>query len=82
MLLLLALLGGAVWRWSRRPGWGPRHRFALVAGALATYGWWSFVQVPSVPGSTPAIDLAGNAVFAGGAAGLLWLAWRRQREVA
>jgi hypothetical protein len=81
MLLDLALLGGAVLLWSRREGWGARHVHALVAGALATYGWWSFVQVPSVPGATPAIDLAGNIVFAAGAAALLWLAWRRQQQV-
>lgn len=82
MLMDLALLGGAILRWSRRPGWGARHRLALVAGALATYGWWGFVQVPSVPGSTPAIDLAGNIVFTAGAAALLWLAWRRVRQAA
>jgi len=77
MLLDVAVLGGLILSWSRRQGWGSSHVLALVAGALATYGWWGFVQLPSVPGSTPAIDLIGNVVFAAGAAALLWLAWRR-----
>jgi hypothetical protein len=40
-------------RWSRRPGWGREHRFALAAGALLTYVWYGFVQVPH-----DALDLA------------------------
>jgi hypothetical protein len=71
-LVLYALAIGAVLRWSRQPGWGPEHRFALAAGALLTYVWYGFVQVPH-----DALDLVGQAVFALLAAVILALAGRR-----
>jgi hypothetical protein len=47
---------------------------------LLTYGWWGFVQVPSMPGTTALVDTVGNGVFAAGAVGLQWLASRRVRK--
>ncbi|GAB2606095.1 hypothetical protein Aab01nite_01010 [Paractinoplanes abujensis] len=65
-------------RWSARTGWADRHRLAVGAGALLTYAWHSFVETPT--GAAEAwIDLIGNAVFAAGAAGLIWFAARRLR---
>ncbi|MFD0902258.1 hypothetical protein [Actinomadura sediminis] len=52
----------AIWRWSGRPGWGVRHRFALAAGAACTYVWTAFPVRPEGGGSATA-DLVGNAVF-------------------
>jgi hypothetical protein len=79
MLLMLALPAVAVLIWSRRPGWGPGHHLALTAGAILTYAWWGFVQVPSMPGTTPLADAIGNGAFAAGAAVLLLIASRRVR---
>ena len=80
MLALLAVPAILMLRWSRRPGWGAVHHLALTGGALLTYGWWGFVQVPSMPGTTALVDTIGNGVFAAGAVGLLWLAFRRVRK--
>ena len=80
MLLVLAVPAVAVMRWSRRPGWGAVHRLALTGGALLTYCWWGFVQIPSMPGTTPLVDTIGNGLFASGAVGLLVLAFRRVRR--
>lgn len=49
-------------RWSRLGGWGPRHVFALAAGATLTYVWTAFPVQPESDGS-PVLDLIGNAVF-------------------
>jgi hypothetical protein len=62
-------------RWSRQEGWGPRHIFALAAGATATYAWTAFPLRPESPGS-PTADLVGNTVFALIAAVILLLAAR------
>lgn len=77
MLLLFAVGSGLLWRWSKRPGWSEQHRLAAAGGLLLTYAWYGFVQVPSVPGTSPLIDTAGNVVFAACAVGLLFFAWRR-----
>jgi hypothetical protein len=77
MLLLLAIGSWLLWRWSRRSGWSERHRVAAASGLLLTYAWYGFVQIPSVPGTSPLIDAAGNAVLAACALGLLFFAWKR-----
>ena len=80
MLVMLAVPAILVLRWSRRPGWGPVHRLALTAGALLTYAWWGFGQVPSMPGTTPLVDTIGNGLFAAGAVALIFIAHRRVRS--
>lgn len=57
-------------RWSRRPGWGDRHRLALAGGALLAYAWYAFPSQPIV-GATGQVDLVGNTVFATGALAML-----------
>lgn len=79
MLALLATPAAAALAWSRRAGWGAAHRLAVAGGAVLAYCWWGFVQVPSIPGATPMIDLIGNAVFVAGALALLALARKRLR---
>ena len=79
VIAYLALYAGvttAIVRWSRGRGWGAAHRLALAAGALLTYAWHSFVEIP-VLGSKGVVDLIGNAVFAAGAVVLLAAAARR-----
>ncbi|WP_166427038.1 hypothetical protein [Nonomuraea mesophila] len=68
-----------VTRWSRRPGWGAGQTFALAAGGVLTYAWHAFPQPPAVP-VEPAIDLAGNTVFALAAVALLAVAAARLRQ--
>ncbi|NBE95927.1 hypothetical protein FE391_12265 [Nonomuraea sp. KC401] len=68
-----------VTRWSRRPGWGAAQTFALAAGGVLTYAWHGFPQPPAVP-VEPAIDLAGNTVFALAAVALLSVAGARLRS--
>ncbi|KAA6223968.1 DUF998 domain-containing protein [Streptomyces albofaciens JCM 4342] len=63
-------------RWSRREGWGVRHRFTLAAGALLTYVWVSFPVRPESGGSVRA-DLVGNAVC--GTLACLLLVWCARR---
>ncbi|MFF3541438.1 DUF998 domain-containing protein [Streptomyces platensis] len=63
-------------RWSRRPGWGVRHRFALAAGAVLTYAWVSFPARPE-SGGPLRNDVLSNAVFASCACLLLVWAARR-----
>lgn len=58
---------------SRLRGFGAAHRLALAGGALLTYAWHAFPQVPVFPAS-PTADLVGNAVFAAGAVALLVVA--------
>jgi hypothetical protein len=71
VVLLLFATGALNLAWSRRAGWGEKHRLALAAGFLLTYAWYGFVQVPSVGNVSPRVDLIGNAVFATGALLLL-----------
>ncbi|KOG81031.1 MULTISPECIES: hypothetical protein [Streptomyces] len=63
-LAVAAVTAGS--RWSRRRGWGSRHRVAVAVGALLTYVWLGFTHAADM-GVPPAIGLAGNAVFGAGA---------------
>lgn len=72
---LYAAAGILVWRWACRPGWGPRHRLALAAGALVTYAWYAFPSSPLI-GTRGEVDLIGNVVFAAALAAILALAVR------
>ncbi|MGI5125198.1 hypothetical protein ACQEVB_00145 [Pseudonocardia sp. CA-107938] len=74
-----ALLAAAAVTLSLRPGWTPRHTFALAAAALLTYAWHAFPQTPIVP-VAPAVDLVGNAVFAAAAVAVLVAAARRTAQ--
>lgn len=74
--LLVGAFVAVVFRWSRKRGWDARHRLALGGGALLTYVWIGFPQVP-VAGSKGTIDLIGNIVFAAGAILLLVAAIRQ-----
>ncbi|WP_214409547.1 hypothetical protein [Sphaerisporangium fuscum] len=65
-----------VHRWSRRRGWGARHRFALAAGAALTYVWAAFPNRPEADGVPPSLDLTGNVVLGAAAVVVLILAWR------
>ena len=65
-LLIDAIVIVLVARWSRHPGWSAAHVLALAGGALLTYAWHAFPEIP-VLGQTGTIDLIGNAVFAIGA---------------
>jgi hypothetical protein len=57
-------------RWSRRPGWGDRHRLAVAGGALLTYAWAGFV-LSFLLGRTDPVHYVGNAVLAAAAVALL-----------
>lgn len=77
------LLAGAAWvlltHWSRRQEWGDAHRLAAAGGAMLTYVWLGFVQVP-LGGSTGTVKLVGNTVFALGVVALLAAAIRTVRR--
>lgn len=60
----------AVTAWSRRAGWGARHRVALASGAVLTYVWHRFWMDPVTPASEPMI-LASSIVFGLAALALL-----------
>ncbi|MFI6910168.1 hypothetical protein ACIBKY_53590 [Nonomuraea sp. NPDC050394] len=64
-------------RWSRYPGWSQAHLLALAGGATLTYAWHSFLWPPIGTHTSPAIDLAGDVVFALMALVLLVTAARR-----
>jgi len=74
VLLGLALVVAAavlIGLWSGRRSWGTRHDVALVAGALMSYSWLGFVLTYLLE-PHDAVRWAGNAVFAVGAAALVW----------
>ena len=77
MLGLLVAGSLLIWNWSRRPGWSELHEFAVAAGLLLVYVWYGFVQVPSVPGTSPTVDTVGNVILGIGAIILLLIGWRR-----
>ena len=77
MLLVMAGAAAAILRWSRSSRWGARHVLGLTAGALITYGWWGFLQAPSVPGANALTDTIGNAVFCATALAVIVFAARR-----
>jgi hypothetical protein len=70
---------GLVARWSRRAGWGHRHRLALAGGALLTYAWGGFL-LSFLLGRTDPIHYLGNAVLAAAAVALLTVTVRRLRR--
>lgn len=77
-MLVVATVGFALLAfWGRAGEWSPRHELAFAAGVTLTYVWYGFVQLPSVGDVSPEIDVIGNAVFALGATGLIWFAWKR-----
>ena len=63
LALLVAVAVVLVRRWSRRPGWDGRHRLALAAGAVATYGTWFGPAQAVEAGTGPVEILAGALVF-------------------
>ncbi|WP_338898602.1 hypothetical protein WBG99_25940 [Streptomyces sp. TG1A-60] len=74
-LVLVAWGVTAVRRWSARPGWSPRHRLALAAGALVPHlafavAQRSLVEVPLW------LDLLGNLIFISGTTTLVMAGWR------
>ena len=63
-LALFTVTGTLVWRWSSNRGrWTRMHRLALAGGAALAYAWHAFPQPPVLP-AAPAVDLAGNTIFA------------------
>ncbi|WP_433291960.1 hypothetical protein ACQP2F_26755 [Actinoplanes sp. CA-030573] len=76
-LVCLIVLAVLVARWSRRDGWGPRHRFAVAAGALATSGWHAFAMDYSKP---PVLDAVSRTIYLLAAAAILWVAARKIRQ--
>ena len=74
-LLIFGFVAILVVCWSARIDWGAAHRLALAGGALLTYAWHAFPQKPVI-GSTGAIDLVGNTVFALLLVALLLVAYR------
>ena len=77
MIGTLAMLGLLTLHWSRADDWSEAHRFAVAAGLLSTYIWYGFVQVPSAGEVSPAVDLAGNVIFACGASVMLIVTARK-----
>lgn len=78
-LAVLAALVAAGRTWVVRAAWTATHTLAAAASALLTYAWHAFPETPYVPAS-PAVDLAGNTLFAAGAVVLLWIVLRRVRS--
>ncbi|KAM3099081.1 hypothetical protein ACKFKF_15710 [Phormidesmis sp. 146-12] len=81
-LALYALMIKLISQWSRLAqsatpqeptGWGNAHQLALAGGALLTYAWYGFPQVPTI-GSKGVVDLIGNGILAIGAIVLLAIA--------
>jgi hypothetical protein len=64
--------------WSSRDGWNDWHRLAIGSGALLTYAWHSFADVPDSGGTAAVVvDLAGNIICTAGAVWLIWFTWRK-----
>jgi hypothetical protein len=80
MLADFAVVTVLVLRWSRRSGWGDRHRLALAAGAVLTYAGNSFLMHP-VMGGGPVITPVSHVVFAAAAVAFLLVAARRKPAV-
>jgi hypothetical protein len=80
--VLVAVTAAAlVARWSRRAGWGQRHRLALAGGALLTYAWGGFL-LSFLLGRTDPVHYLGNALLAAAAVALLAVTARRLRREA
>ncbi len=65
--------------WSRVPGWGDIHRLAAAGGALLTYVWLGFTQVPLM-GSPGLVQRVGNVAFGLGTLALFTAAARAVRR--
>jgi hypothetical protein len=78
-LALYTLAIELVSHWSRSLAWENAHRLALAGGALLTYAWYGFPQVPTI-GSKGVVDLIGNGIFAIGAIVLLAIANHTVRQ--
>jgi hypothetical protein len=59
----LALLAALLCWFARQRSWGPRHKLALVAATLGTYGWLGFVLTWLAEPGDP-VRWVGNVVFA------------------
>jgi hypothetical protein len=70
-----------VLRWSRRVGWGGRHRVALAAGAIATYALWFGPSQAGEAGTGTVETVIGALVFGIAALVLVVLAYGRQRRL-
>lgn len=81
--LFLAVVILVAWRvatWSRRAGWGARHRLALASGAMSFF--ILVAPVLEVKGAQGDKHFTGMIAAAGvWLAFLIWLAWRARRTV-
>ena len=68
------------WHWSKQSNWSAKHGLSFISGLILTYGWYGFVQVPSIGGVSPFIDTMGNILFSGIALLLIYLAWRKSSK--
>jgi hypothetical protein len=80
-LALLAVAAIVVVRWSRRPGWGPRHRLALASGAGWTYVWLGFL-VLGMTGQLSPVNVVGQVGLVAGFVALRVVAGRQVRRSA
>ena len=74
--LIVALLLGSLAYATTRKVWSPRHAVGAICGAILTYAWIGFPQVPTI-GTPGSVDTFGNTVFTVVAFGLVALAWKR-----
>jgi len=79
MVVALAGIAAAIIVWSRRAGWGARHRLAVAAGGLITYAWHSFTMHPLMGGG-PVVTPVSHAVLAAAALAMLWFETRSLRR--
>jgi hypothetical protein len=75
-VLVAGTTAALVASWSRRAGWGHRHRLALAGGALLTYAWGGFL-LSFLLGRTDPVHYLGNAALAAAAVALLTVTARR-----
>jgi hypothetical protein len=76
VLAIDVVMIAAVILWSRRSGWGMRHKLALGSGAALAYGWHAFIENPVV-GKGAIMIRVGNAIFLLGAVALIAFAAKR-----
>jgi hypothetical protein len=79
-VLLVVVFAVVVRRWSRRRGFGERHRLGLVAGGVVTYAWLGLTMQPET-GPRSMSDQVGGVLIAGFALALTALAVRRATAV-
>lgn len=80
MLAVFAAVVAAILTWSRRDGWGGRHRLGAVGGGLLTYAWHSFTMTP-LSGDGPIITPVSHLVLALAAVAILVAAGRTRVRV-